>query len=250
MDTTAIQRALVALGYPLPKFGADGSFGAETGVAVNNFQRDNDLPVTALPDHATVAALHAAVARKSAAGQPGGGWGAIPADWMPAAQMNRVIVHWTAGNHRASGLDRRHYHILIEGDGKFVRGIPSIDKNDARGVKPGYAAHTLNCNTGSIGVSLCCMAGAVERPFKAGTAPMTRAQWDALPAVLVDLCRRYSIAVTPRTVLSHAEVQGTLGIKQRGKWDITRLAFDLAVVGATACGDHFRSSTSSLLSSL
>lgn len=161
--------------------------------------------------------------------------------------MNRVIVHWTAGAHRASGLDRSHYHILIEGDGKFVRGIPSIDLNDARGVKPGYAAHTLNCNTGSIGVSLCCMAGAVESPFKAGSAPMTRKQWDTLPAVLADLCRRYSIPVTPRTVLSHAEVQGALRIKQRGKWDISRLAIDLGVIGAKACGDQFRSSTSSLL---
>lgn len=237
MDTTAIQRALVALGYPMPKFGADGSFGGQTRDAMNDFQRDNDLPVTVSPDQRTIEALQAGIAKRAA----------VPADWMPATQMDRVIVHWTAGTHRASGLDRSHYHILIEGDGKLVRGIPSIDRNDARGVKPGYAAHTLGCNTGSIGVSLCCMAGAVESPFKAGLAPMTRKQWDTLPAVLADLCRRYSIPVKPRTVLSHAEVQGTLGVKQRGKWDISRLAFDPSVVGAKACGDQFRLSTSSLL---
>ena len=161
--------------------------------------------------------------------------------------MNRVIVHWTAGTHRASGLDRSHYHVLIEGDGKLVRGIPAISLNDSRGAKPGYAAHTLNCNTGSIGVSLCCMAGAVESPFNAGSAPMTRVQWDALPPVLADLCRRYGIPVTRKTVLSHAEVQGTLKIAQRGKWDISRLAFDPSVVGSAACGDAFRSSASALL---
>jgi hypothetical protein len=65
-----------------------------------------------------------------------------------------VIVHWTAGNHRASGLDRSHYHILVESDGKLIKGIPSIALNDARGAQTGYAAHTLDCNTGSIGVAL------------------------------------------------------------------------------------------------
>lgn len=243
MDTTAIQRALVALGYSLV---VDGVMGPKTRIALQTFQRGAGLAADGVVGPLTTAALQAAVLKKNAAGQPGAG-GQVPADWMPAALMNRVIVHWSAGTHRASGLDRSHYHILIEGDGKLVRGTPSIDLNDARGVKPGYAAHTLNCNTGSIGVSLCCMAGAVENPFKAGSAPMTREQWAALPGVLADLCRRYSIPVTPKTILSHAEVQGTLGIKQKGKWDISRLAFDHDVAGAKACGDQFRSSTSSLL---
>lgn len=242
MDTTAVQRALVALGYPLKKFGADGSFGGESRAAMNDFQRDNDLPVTATADRATIAALQMALAPRLSSPAS-----VVPADWMPAAQINRIIVHWTAGGHKASGLDRSHYHLLIDGAGELIRGVPTISLNDARGVKTGYAAHTLNGNTGSIGVSLCCMAGAVESPFKPGTAPMTRVQWEALPAVLAALCRRYSIPVTPRTVLSHAEVQNTLGIKQRGKWDISRLAFDPSVVGAKACGDQFRSSTSVLL---
>jgi hypothetical protein len=207
MDSTAIPWGLVALGYPLPRLWADGLLGGKTRDAMNDFQRDNGLPLTALPDRRTIKALQAALAK--AAGQLWAG-GLIPADWMPEAKVNRAIVHWAAGAHRASGLDRSHDHMLIEGDGELVRGIPSIDLNDARGVKPGHAAHTLNCLTGSIGVSLCCMTCAVERPFKAGSAPMTRKQCDALPAVLADLCRRYSMPVTPRTFLSHVEVQGTL----------------------------------------
>jgi N-acetyl-anhydromuramyl-L-alanine amidase AmpD len=164
---------------------------------------------------------------------------AVPTDWMPWAKMDRIIVHWTAGGNKASAFDRKHYHILIEGDGKLVRGIPSIALNSAP-VKPGYAAHCLNCNSGSIGVSLCGMAGSVESPFNAGEQPITRAQWTALAGVLADLCRRYAIPVTPGTVLSHAEVQATLGIKQRNKWDIARLPWNAAARSARAIGDDFR----------
>lgn len=163
----------------------------------------------------------------------------VPDDWMPKAKMSRVIVHWTAGAHKATDFDRQHYHILIEGDGKLVRGIPSIKLNEVP-AKKGYAAHTLNCNSGSIGVSLCCMAGAVESPFKAGSFPMTEKQFDTLAEVVADLCKAYDIDVSPKTVLSHAEVQTNLGIKQRGKWDYTRLAFDPSVIGAKACGDKLR----------
>ena len=73
---------------------------------------------------------------------------------------------------------------------------------------------------------------------------MTAAQWEALPAVVTGLCRRYNIPVTPKTVLSHAEVQGTLGIAQRGKWDVARLAFDPSVKGAKPCGDLLRAAVS------
>jgi N-acetyl-anhydromuramyl-L-alanine amidase AmpD len=103
-----------------------------------------------------------------------------------------------------------------------------------------YAAHTRGCNTGSIGVSLACMAGATETPFNAGKFPMTEKQWVAMIEGIAQLCKFYKIPVSPQTVLSHAEVQGTLGIKQAGKWDFTRLAFDPTVKGAKACGDRMR----------
>ena len=43
---------------------------------------------------------------------------ALPAGWLPAAKMQRVICHWTAGHHKASEDDKAHYHILIEDDGR------------------------------------------------------------------------------------------------------------------------------------
>lgn len=170
----------------------------------------------------------------------------IPADWTPPAKMLRVICHWTAGGHKATSFDREHYHLLIEADGNLIRGFPSIKLNEAP-AKKGYAAHTLNCNSGSIGVSLCCMANAVESPFDAGKSPMTETQWDTLAIVVADLCRIYGIPVTPKTVLSHAEVQGNLDIPQRGKWDFTRLAFDPSVRGAKACGDKLRAAVAALV---
>lgn len=174
---------------------------------------------------------------------------ALPADWLPNVPMRRVICHWTAGTHVAGDTDLAAYHILIEGNGRLIKGRPSISLNSGR-VKSGYAAHTLNCNGGSIGVSLCCMADARERPFHAGRFPMTRTQWNALVVVVAELCRYYKIKVTPRTVLSHAEVEDTLGIKQRGKWDYARLPFDPGVVGPKACGDKLRREVSAAMGTI
>jgi hypothetical protein len=171
----------------------------------------------------------------------------IPAGWMPAANIARIIGHWTAGNYSPTDFDKGHYHVLIDGQGKAVRGKPSIALNGLPKAQSGYAAHTLNCNTGSIGISICAMAGAVESPFNAGKAPITSAQWAAFVLAIADLCERYKIAVTPKTVLTHAEVQANLGIKQRNKWDISRLPFDLKVVGAKAVGDKLRAEVSAAL---
>ncbi len=251
MDTTvqALQRRLIALGYPLPHFGADGDFGSESITAVGKAldelvtlrARDQvHFPTqeTKMPLPTFVPVLDYDV--------PATGL-QIPADWMPDAKISRIIFHWTAGQNKASDLDREHYHILIEGDGKLVRGKPSIALNTEPKAKAGYAAHTLNCNTGSIGVSLCGMAGAVESPFSAGKQPITRSQWNALAEVLAQLCKRYGIGADRKTVLSHAEVQTTLKITQRGKWDIARLPFDTSIHGAIPIGDQMRSMVQSRL---
>lgn len=164
--------------------------------------------------------------------------------WTPDAPMKRIILHWTAGTYKANDTDRKAYHILIEGDGSLIKGLASIALNGSP-LSAGYAAHTLNCNSNSIGVSLCCMGNAVESPFNAGAWPMTRVQFDKMIEVVKDLCAKYKIPVTPQTVLSHAEVQATLGITQRNKWDYTRLAFDEKYKGAKVIGDYIRSLVSS-----
>lgn len=169
----------------------------------------------------------------------------IKKDWLPSCSMKRIICHWTAGAHRASQLDKAHYHILIEKDGKLVRGTHSIADNVSTGDGV-YAAHTLGANTGSIGVAVCAMAGAVESPFSPGTSPMLEPQFHTMARVVAELCRSYQIQVTPRTVLGHGEVQANLGIAQKGKWDPMVLPWDLSM-GRTQVGNFFRSLVQNVL---
>lgn len=153
--------------------------------------------------------------------------------------MKAIVAHWTGGHYKSSAEDREHYHRLIEGSGKVINGKFPISSN-VKCVPGKYAAHTLGFNTGVIGVSLCCMALAKEKPFHMGPAPMLRPQWEALIVEIARLCKLYRIPVTPKTVMSHAEVQANMGIRQKNKWDFTRLAFDPTVVGAKRIGDKMR----------
>lgn len=63
-EVTALQKALVRLGYNLGSYGAnrdgvDGEFGAKTEAAVKAFQKANGLPQTGMADAATLALLYA-----------------------------------------------------------------------------------------------------------------------------------------------------------------------------------------------
>lgn len=174
----------------------------------------------------------------------------LPKEWLPTASMARIIVHWTAGGYVASSLDKEHYHFLVEGDLDVVKGLHSVKDNEVIRGEGKYAAHTLSCNTKSIGVSMCCMARAVEAPFSAGVAPMREGQWKKVAELVAVLCVKYGIPVTNKTVLTHAEVQPNLGITQRGKWDVARLPFNPALVGAKACGDDLRRNVTKYLQEL
>ena len=135
--------------------------------------------------------------------------------------MKRIIMHWTGGAYQPSAYDKKYYHKLIDGNGKVHDGKYPIAANET--INGGYAAHTRNCNTGSIGIAVCAMFGAKESPFDVGNYPITDKQFNALCAEVARLCVEYGIDVTAKTVLTHAEVQDTLGIKQRNKWDITAI---------------------------
>ena len=56
-----LQEDLLALGYSLPRYGADGEFGSETEKAVEALQRDYDLTATGIADAATLAAIETAI---------------------------------------------------------------------------------------------------------------------------------------------------------------------------------------------
>ncbi len=132
--------------------------------------------------------------------------------------MDRIIMHWSAGGHTVSHLDKEHYHFIVDGAGEVHAGDHAVEDNIS--TSGGYAAHTAMCNTGSIGVSMAAMAGAKDYPFDPGSQPITEVQLAAFVALVRGLSDKYTIPITRQTVLSHAEGQPTLGIKQRGKSDI------------------------------
>jgi hypothetical protein len=233
LTPTDFQKKLMAHGFPLPNYGADGDWGGETETATGKwFDAGTDLngPDTPAPPDPPPSTV---------------GSGIVPADWMPSCDMDKVIVHWTAGSHNCSAVDKEHYHIIVDGNGKLWRGDNSIKANVSTSDGDGYAAHTKSCNTKSIGISACAMANAVESPFNAGSYPLKQLQWDTLAAVAADLCRKYGIAVTPQTVLQHGEVQNNLGIAQDGKWDICKLPW-ASSMSHKEVGDQFRSKVSQL----
>ena len=153
--------------------------------------------------------------------------------------MKRIIPHWTAGTWTCSSLDKKHYHLIIDGDGVIHKGDHAIEDN-LNCSDGDYAAHTRGLNTGSIGVALCGMHGAVESPFNAGAYPLKQGQLDVLYTLCAELIDEYGIPLTRKTVLTHAEVQPTLGVAQSGKWDITWLPGDEKPGDPVEVGDRIR----------
>jgi hypothetical protein len=177
-------------------------------------------PIDGVMGSRTQAAEAAARASQAAKGLP----------FVHPSGVTRVHMHWTAGGHMANETDRKSYHRLIEGDGIVVRVAEPWERR----------SHTLNANGGAVGVAMCCMAGAVERPFSWGSAPITTKQLHAMCEEVARLCIAYDIPVSRWSVLSHAEVQPTLGIKQRQKWDICVLPGMERPGDPIAVGDRIR----------
>lgn len=250
MNITDIQRHLAALGFdPGP---IDGIRGPRTIAAIRAFQSSRGLLVDGIVGPQTRAALAAARATPSPAPAPTpvapqpGPTALVPAAWMPRCTMRRVHLHWTAGAYGANGLDQNAYHLLVDGTPKLVRGKWPISAN-VNCPRGAYAAHTLSANTGAIGVSICCMGGPGVTMANHGAYPMKREQWSLAVRAIADLCRFYGIPVTDKTVLTHAEVQPNLGIRQNGKWDIAILSFDRSFDTARKVGDRLRREVAALL---
>ncbi len=240
MTILEIQRQLAALGFDPGSL--DGIIGPRTRAAIRAFQASRGLLVDGIVGPQTRAAFAAAAAPSpSTPSAPSSSPAAsiVPATWMPRAAMRRVHLHWTAGAYNANGLDQNAYHLLIDGTPRLVRGKWPISAN-VNCPRGAYAAHTLNANTGAIGVSICCMGGPGVTMANHGQYPMKREQWEMAVQAVADLCRFYSIPVTDKTVLTHAEIQPNLGIRQNGKWDIATLSFDRSFDTARKVGDRLR----------
>lgn len=162
--------------------------------------------------------------------------------------MKRIHWHWTVTGHNPIGdqleMLRRSYHFLIaytpERGAFVIEGVhrPEANRSTSDGI---YAAHTRKANTGAIGIAICSMIDAKDVPkLDPGPAPILEEQLDLLAELSADLCQTYNIPVTRETTLTHAEIEPTLGIKQRGKWDIRYLPGATKILGAIEAGDQIR----------
>lgn len=135
------------------------------------------------------------------------------------ARPKRIILHWTGGTGKANGVDRKHYHYIVEADGAIVPGVPVMANMMQVGAGAPYAAHTRGMNSYSVGVAFAGMAGAVEGgPY--GKHPLKRSQVIAGCVFVGELCDAWGLPVTPDTVHTHAEAERLHDVKQSGKWDI------------------------------
>lgn len=152
-----------------------------------------------------------------------------------------IVWHWTAGAHGIIELERDHYNWLFDRVGNVFDGNHSVQDQINYDWRNGIgASHTKSMNTGWLGLSVDAMAGAIESPLNWGTNPLT---WEGIDAMLdwtMDLCEEYDVPVSPWTTLSHAEVQQTLGIRQRFKWDYKVLPGYTRAVDARKVGDIMR----------
>lgn len=160
-------------------------------------------PIDGLSGPRTAAAYEAALAHQKARGMP----------FAHPTGITRLHWHWTVGWHVPNATDLKAYHCLIPGEGRPRWPVEPMASR----------SHTLNANSGAIGMALCGMVGANERPFKRGSEPITPAQVHSLAAESARLSRVFDIPVSRWSMLTHAEIQPTFGIVQRWKWDVTWL---------------------------
>jgi len=117
--------------------------------------------------------------------------------------MKRIIVHWTAGGPVPTCYEKECYHYLIDSLGKIHLGKFKPEANLI--CKTGmYAPHTGGGNTGSIGISMCAMAG-FKNKNDIGHFPITKVQFEATMKLCAELAKKYGIEVTPDNVMTHYE---------------------------------------------
>jgi hypothetical protein len=127
----------------------------------------------------------------------------------------RIIFHWTASTYTPNDCDKEHYHFIIDGDGKVIKGKykPEDNINCRDGV---YAQHTGGMNTGSIGIAISAMRDT--------NYPIKRIQLESACKLGAELCERYGIRITNKTILTHAKVGQMLPhSSSNGKIDINNL---------------------------
>ncbi|BAL84703.1 hypothetical protein SELR_pSRC400520 (plasmid) [Selenomonas ruminantium subsp. lactilytica TAM6421] len=114
--------------------------------------------------------------------------------WAEARSVGRepkVYLHWTAGHYFQKFDD---YHINITANGDIWLATDDLSE---------VLAHTWRRNTGSIGVTLCCCAGATSADL--GDEPPTPQQIECMAQVIATLCNALWLTIDRERVLTHGE---------------------------------------------
>ena len=107
-----------------------------------------------------------------------------------------IIIHWTGGVYTPNPVDKAHYHFLIDGDGRVIKGTHEVQDN--LNCKDGnYAAHCGGGNTGRIGIALCGMF--------TSSYPIKRLQLESLCRKCAELSKTYGIPINSNTIMTHSE---------------------------------------------
>jgi len=165
--------------------------------------------------------------------------GQHPYDLFDPSGLHSIVMHWTAGANGVIELERRAYNAVVDAQSNVYDGVFRPEAQATYRV--GHAAsHTYMANTHRIGISVDCMAGARERPFHMGTNPIQKGHVEGMLRQTAQWIRDFNIIPSKWTVLTHAEVQPNLNIRQKWKWDIRVLPGDKAVRPADEAGDMLR----------
>lgn len=147
-----------------------------------------------------------------------------------------ITIHHTGGMYKPNATDLEHYHYLIDGEGKVVKG--KHDVQDNLNCKDGnYAQHCGGGNTGNIGIAICAM-------WNEKTVPIKRIQLESMCKLVAELSKTYGLSVSTKTIMTHAEFGASHpSTTSYGKIDIIKLPC-VAVYGTKQVGDWIRSKVS------
>lgn len=121
----------------------------------------------------------------------------------PREGTNRIVIHHTGNpydddlsaeqihaSHQAQGWSGIGYHFVIRKDGSIELGRPDWS----------IGAHAYGFNSDSIGIHVC---GNFDQ------AEPTKAQLDALPQLIADICDAYGLIAAGTIVVGHRDLMAT-----------------------------------------
>lgn len=200
---------------------------------VNALSNHPVLVVDGVSGPATRAAVKKAMAKRSVTKEK---------DLFDQSGLHAIIWHWTAGRKVPTPDDLDHYNDVFDYEGNQYDGAARPEHQANYDWRKGVGvSHTLNANTGRIGQAVAGMLGAEGWPtLNWGNHPITWAGIDSMLERSALYSKKFDIPCTPWSMLSHAEVEETLGIDQKNKWDYMVLPGDTKVRSAREVGDVLR----------